>query len=91
MGAHRLEVAPEHRRDQTELVDVGHAARAHCAPVAHHRDPVADLIELVEPMADEDDRHALALEPAHHVEQNRDLAFVERGRRLVHDDKLRLE
>ena len=27
----------------------------------------------------------------HHVEQNRDLAFVERGGRLVHDHELRLE
>ena len=32
----------------------------HGAAVAHDRDAVADLIEFVEPMADEDDRHALA-------------------------------
>ena len=64
MGAHRLEVAPEHRRDEVELVDIGHAAGHHRAPVAHHRDAVADLIELVEPMADEDDRHALRAQAA---------------------------
>ncbi|HEX3500430.1 MAG TPA: hypothetical protein VHT04_14010, partial [Stellaceae bacterium] len=76
MSPHRLEVAPEHRRDEIELIDIGHAARHHRAPVAHHRDAVADLIELVEPVADENDGHALGAQPAHHIEQNRDLAFV---------------
>ena len=89
--AHGLEVAPQHRRDEMKLVDLGHAARHHRAPVAHHGDPVADLIELVEPMGDEDDRHALGAQAAHDVEQHRDLAFVERGGRLVHDDEPRLE
>ena len=91
VGAHGLEVAPEHRRDEMELVDVGHPARHHRAPVAHHRHPVADLIELVEPVGDEDDRDALGPQLPHDVEQNRDFAFVERRGRLVHDDELRLE
>ena len=91
MRANRLEVASEHRRDKVELVEVGHASRHHRAAVAHHRDPVADLIEFVEPMGDENDRHALGAQATHHVEQHRDLAFIERGGRLVHDDEPRLE
>ena len=91
MRANRLEVASEHRRDEVELVEVGHAARHHRATVAHHRDPVADLVQFVEPMGDENDRHALGAQATHHVEQHRDLAFIERGGRLVHDDEPRLE
>ena len=52
---------------------------------------VADLVEFVEPMGDENDRHPLGAQAPHDVEQNRDLAFVERGGRLVHDDEPRLE
>ena len=74
MRAHGLEVAPEHGRDQVQLVDLAHPARHHRAAVAHDRDPVADLVEFVEPVTDEDDSHALGAQAAHHVEQNRDLA-----------------
>ncbi len=77
MRADGLEVASEHRRDELKLVDIGHAAHHPRAPVAHHRDPVANLIEFVEPMGDEDDRHALGAQLPHDFEQNRDLALVE--------------
>ena len=89
--AHRLDVAPEHRRDEAQLVDLGHPTRHHGAAVAHHRHPVANLIEFVQPVGDEDHRHALGAQLPDDVEQHRDLALVERRRRLVHDHQPRLE
>ena len=85
------EVAAEHGGDQLQLGHLGHRRDGDGAAVAHDRDPVADRVELVELVADEDHRHALALELADHVEQDRDLVLVERAGRLVHDHQLGLE
>jgi hypothetical protein len=90
-SADGCEIAPEHRRHQFDLADVRHGAREHRLAVAHDRYAIADRIELVELVADEDHRNALALELADDVEQDLDLALVERGGGLVHDHQPRLE
>ena len=85
------QLAAEHRRDQLVAADSSAiGALGDGAPVAHHGDPVADGVELVEPVGDEDDRHALARAAADDVEQDADLVLGERRRRLVHDHELGL-
>ncbi len=91
LGPDGGEVAAEHRRHQLELGHLGHRGHGDGAPVAHDRHPVADRIELVELVADEDHRHALALELADDVEQDGDLMLVERAGGFVHDHQLGLE
>ena len=59
LAPHRLQVAAEHGGDELELADVGHAAHGDRAAVAHDGDPVADGVELVELVADENDRDAV--------------------------------
>ena len=89
--AHRLQAAAEHGGNEAELVDVLHGGDEDRAPVAHHGHAVADLIEFVEPVGDEDHGDALGAQLPHHLEQHGNLALVERGGRLVHDDQLGLE
>ena len=55
---------------------------------AQDRDAVADLPNLVEPMADVENGDALADELADDAEDVLQLVLVERRRRLVHDDDL---
>ena len=57
---------------------------------AHHRDAVADLVDLVHPVGDEDDADALSREAADHREQPVARGDVERGGGLVEDQDLGL-
>ena len=50
-------------------------------------DPVTDLPDLLEPVGDVDDRHALGGQPADDPEQVLHLTLVEHGRRLVEDEQ----
>ena len=61
---------------------------AHRLARAHHGDPVADLLDLVHAVRDEDHAHALARERADHREQAIARGHVERGGRLVEDQDL---
>ncbi len=90
-GPDRGEVAPEHGRHQLKLGHVGHGGDRDRTSVAHDRHAVADGIELVELVADENDRHALAFELPDDVEQDGDLMLVQRAGGLVHDHQLGLE
>ena len=63
-----------------ELGHLGHRRDGDGAAVAHDGDPVADGVELVELVADEDHRDARRLELADDVEQDVDLVLVERAR-----------
>ena len=58
----------------------------HGAAVAEHGDGVADGVELVEPVADVDDRDALVAQCPDDVEEGGHLAWFEGGGGLVHDD-----
>ena len=57
--------APEHERDQLQARQPGGPVGADEVPVAEDRDPVADLVDLVEEVGDEDDRDALVAQLAH--------------------------
>ena len=58
---HFAEAAAEHHLHQVRAVDLGGAPRADQLAVAQHRDAVADLEHLAEPVGDVDDRLALRL------------------------------
>jgi hypothetical protein len=61
------------------------------ASVAQHHDTVGDRQHIVQPMRDQDDRDAFRLQPPDEVENALHLTHGECGRRLVHDDQLRVE
>jgi hypothetical protein len=61
--------------------------RAHDLPVAQHGDVVGDLEDLVEPVGDEQDPHALARERAHDAEELGGLALGEHRGGLVEDQE----
>ena len=84
----RREFAAEHHRHELDARQFGNRARADEAPVAQHGDPVADRIDLIEEMGDEDDADAAALEIPQDLEKRLDLVRVEARRRLVEDQHL---
>ena len=55
------DVAPQHAGDQFDLADRLHVGGLHRPPVAHDRHAIADRIEFVELVADENDGDALGL------------------------------
>ena len=88
MERFRRELAPEHHRHELDARQFGNRARSDEAPVAQHGDPVADRIDLIEEMGDEDDADAAALEIPQDLEKRLDLVRVEAGGRLVEDEHL---
>ena len=64
----------------------GERPGVHQAAVAQHGDPVADRVQLVQAVADVDDRDALVAQPADDPEEGLHLARFEGGGGLVHDD-----
>ena len=75
---HGREIAAKHGGDKLELADARHRACKHRAAVAHDGHPIADAVELIELVADENHRHMLSLELPDDLEQQFDLALVER-------------
>ena len=86
-----LELATDHRADQLELGGLGDQPLLDEPAVAQDRHPVGDLVDLVEEVGDEDDRHALVAQAAHHREELLHLVGVEAGRGLVEDQHLGLD
>ncbi len=60
-------------------------------PSRKHRRPVAELEDLVQPVADEEDRDAAVAQAADDREQALDLVGRERRRRLVEDQDARVD
>ena len=89
-AAHLSDLLAQHARHELDLARPGDRALVDRLAIAHDRDPVADGVELVQPVADVDHRDPAGLEAADHVEQDLDFAFIERGRRFVHDDDARI-
>ena len=82
---HFGEIAAQHARNQLQLGDVLHRRDGDGAAVAHDGDAVADLVEFVELVADEDHGNAFGLQLADRAQQHGNFRLVERGCRLVHD------
>ncbi len=104
-GAGAVDLAGGHRRDGGELVeltadhlgDEGLAGEvcgdvfADELAVAQDRDAVGDLVDLIEEVTDEEDRHPAVAEVAHDAEELLDLAAVKARGRLVEDEHLGVE
>ena len=86
LGEDRVDRAADHHGDEPVLGDVGDAALADEAAVAEDGVAVGDAEDLVELVADEEDRLALGLQLLDQREELGDLLVRERGGRLVHDD-----
>lgn len=78
----------DHQLDQPDLVEVADHVLADQGAVAQDGHAVADLVDLVEEVGDEEDRHALVPQLPHQAEQFEDLVTVETGGRLVQDQDL---
>ena len=85
----QLDRAPDHEGGQL-LVGRARWRRADDPPAADDSDPVGDLLDLFQLVADEDDRLARGLELAHDAEELVGLARGEDGGRLVQDHDARL-
>ena len=66
-------------------VDVFQRLATCYAAIPENGDEIADPYELLEPVRDIDDRHALRLQIRDHAKQNLDFGRAQRGGRLVHD------
>ena len=85
-----LELAVRHQADQLAERDLAHPVRRHVPAVAHHAHARADALDLLQPVRDVDDGHALGGQPLDRGEERVDLAGGERGRGLVHDQQARV-
>ena len=83
--------APDHVPDQVRGRELGRRSGDHVAAVAQHGRLVAQLEDLVEAMADEQDRDAAIAEPADDREETRDLVRRQRCGRLVEDQDAGVE
>ena len=75
----------DHHRDDLLDLGVGGPDGIDVAAVAHDRDAVGDLLQLLQAVGDVDDAHALTAQLASDAEELVDLRIGQRGRRLVHD------
>jgi hypothetical protein len=82
---------PGHGGDQVGARQVGHRGGHDVLGVAQDGHDVADLVDLLQVVADEQERHALALQVPHPPEQPVDRGAVELGGGLVEDDEPRPE
>ena len=84
-----VERAPDHQPDDLRRGELVGRARLDVTAVADDGDDVGELADLLEPVADVEDRHAAVAEPTDGGEETVDLVGRERGGRLVHDQQPR--
>ena len=87
---HFVQILTQHLGDQLHSGQILNDVLAHQLAVPQHGDPVADLIDLLEEVGDEDDAHALLLEVEHQLEELLHLLLVERRGGLVENEHLAL-
>ena len=87
---HRAQRPPDHQLHGAIAVEVAGDLDRHQTAIAQDRDAVGNPVDLLHPVADEHHRHLPRLEVCHHGEQALDLALRQGGRRLVHDQDLRI-
>lgn len=81
-------VAAEHHRDELHAVEVGEVPGVDVPAVAEHGDTVTDPVELVHAVADVEHGDATCAQVLDDPEERLDLARLQRGGGLVHDDDL---
>ena len=87
-----IDAIARHQLGQTMVVDLDAAGkRADLASVAKHGDAFGDLDDFLEPVADEDDRHAKLLQAANIPQQLADLMAGQRRGRFVHEQQARVD
>src|SRR5207249_9400979 len=79
----RLDLPPGHQLDELLGRRVLHVERRDAVAVPEHGDAVADPMDLVHPMGDVDDAHALPLDILDELEEALRLALGQRRCRLV--------
>ena len=84
----RFQFAPEHHRDEFDSFQALERARADQPAVTQHRHTVADAVDLVEEVGDEDDAETPRLEIGEDREETIDLCRIQARRRLVENQNL---
>ena len=87
----RLEVAPDHEADHGVAMDLVASQLADDRAVAQDDHAIGAGFDLVQPVGDEDDRHAVGLELADDPHQPIGLGGRQAGGRLIHDDDAGVE
>src|SRR6185312_8791690 len=82
--------APKHHRHQMLAIDIGNTAGADQFAVAQHRDSVANVEHLAEPMGDVDDRLAFGAQRTQRRENASDLDVGKGGGRFVKNEDARI-
>ena len=88
---HLVDGSPGHHPDHRIRLERLDGQGAYPAAVAQDREAVADGQDLLEPVRDVDDAHALRAHPPDQLEQHVDLPLGEAGGGFVHDDHPGLE
>ncbi len=91
LGEQVGDVAADHLPHEVVDGRVGDRRRRDVRAVAHDRDDVAEIEDLVEPVRDEQERAALVAKAPRDGEQPVDLDARQRGRRLIHDQHASVE
>lgn len=89
-GNHVLELASEHQLDKRVNVEVARASGCLAYAVPHDGNAIAELEDLVEAMADIDDRLAALREAADHLENPFAVRLSERGGWFIEDENARI-
>src|SRR6185437_9876269 len=87
---HRLERAPDHQLNQRRAIERFRLACRHMTPVAQDGDLVADRLDLLQTVADEEDRFSLSFQSRYDLEQPAALRRRERRRRFVENEDLQV-
>ncbi len=83
MAEQVTEIPADHEAHHGGLVDLGTVADRHQLAVAQHRDPVGQIHDLAQAVADVDDPDPVGAQRADHREQALRLVLGQRGGRLV--------
>ncbi|MNS11851.1 hypothetical protein D3C72_434010 [compost metagenome] len=80
-----VQLAPQHHLDQIQLRQRGGIAGTDQLAVAKHSDAIADGVDLIEKMGDEDEAHPLVPQVPHQGEQHLHLAGIQTRSGFIED------
>ena len=84
------QIPADHRVNKPRAIEIAVSIRRHDLAVSQHRDPVREGERLLERVTDENDRHAIPLEPADEIEEVKLLFGREARGRLVENQDARM-